>query len=41
MAAPSSTLLTNDNQSRHEALDVLENTDSAMIEINSEYSDDF
>lgn len=40
MAAPSNTLLTNDIIT-YEALDVLENTDSAMIEINSEYSDDF
>jgi len=34
------TLLTNDIVT-YEALDVLENTDNAMVHINSEYSDDF
>jgi hypothetical protein len=37
---PTNTLLTNDIVT-YEALDVLENTDAAMININSEYSNDF
>lgn len=37
---PTNTFLTNDIVT-YEALDVLENTDAAMININSEYSDDF
>ena len=40
MPAPANTLLTNDIVT-YEALDVLENTDAALININSEYSDQF